>query len=108
MDDGREASLGLGLIWITLSFIAVLSFGVGLYRRWSSLQHIPGPFVSSLTDLWVTIKLWRGQQYQYIVHDLHKRYGPVVRWGPNRVSFEQPEAIQAIFGITKVLPKVRQ
>lgn len=77
-----------------------------IIRRYLRLRHIPGPFISSLTDLWTFSKVWRGVRYDEIIQKLHAEYGPVVRWGPNRVSFASAEAIPEIYGTRNVLPKV--
>jgi hypothetical protein len=37
---------------------------------------------------------------------LHQKYGPVQRYGPNRVMFSDPIAVPIILGSTEVFPKV--
>lgn len=34
-----------------------------------------------------------------VIHELHKKYGPVVRVGPNELSFNTVEAVDAIYGL---------
>ena len=90
-------------------FAAALLFGflfVFLYLRYRSLKHIPGPLLASLTDLWLFSRVWRGMGYRDICRDLHAQYGPVVRIGPKRVYFAQPEATSTIYGSTKPFMKV--
>lgn len=84
--------------------IAVLS---SLVRSYYRLRHIPGPLLPSLTDWWATINIWTGRDYYEFIQDLHAQYGPVVRWGPNRVSFSQPAAVPELYGIHHPYPKVR-
>lgn len=36
-------------------------------------------------------------QRRVYVHELHKRYGPVVRLGPNEASFTSLEALKEIY-----------
>lgn len=79
-----------------------------LWRRHHNLRHVPGPFLASVTDAWLSWRVWRGEYFIEIVADLHKTYGPVVRTGPNRVSFAHHEAIPEIYGTSKVYPKVSQ
>jgi hypothetical protein len=38
---------------------------------------------------------------------LHQKYGPVQRYGPNRVMFSDPIAVPIILGSTDVFPKVQ-
>ncbi|SMY22029.1 unnamed protein product [Zymoseptoria tritici ST99CH_1A5] len=52
-----------------------------------------------------TLRIWRGEYFVDIVSELHKAYGPVVRTGPNRVSFASAEAIPEIYGTSKVYSK---
>lgn len=83
---------------------SLLSFSlIQSYRR---LQHIPGPFIAALTDFWAATNIWKGGYYHEFIYDLHDKYGPVVRWGPNRISFAQPAAISEIYSTKKVFSKV--
>ena len=91
---------------VVLLGLASLLVAISLYRRWQRLAHIPGPLLASLTNFWAAIKIWRGEMYHEFIQDLHARYGPVVRFGPNRVSFSQPEAVAEIYGTSHVYPKV--
>lgn len=76
-----------------------------LLPRYLRLRHIPGPPLASLSNLWAFIKIYRGERYHLFIQELHKQYGPVVRWGPNRVSYSQPAAIPIIYGTQNVFPK---
>ncbi|PCG88288.1 Cytochrome P450 [Penicillium occitanis (nom. inval.)] len=90
---------------IAASTILVLSLSVTLFRRYWKLRHIPGPFLASCTDLWAAIRVWRGQYYHDMLTEWHAKYGPVVRAGPNRVSFADPDAIPEIYGTSLIYPK---
>lgn len=41
-------------------------------------------------------KEFTGQRREYI-HELHREFGPVVRLGPNEVSFTSQEALKEIY-----------
>lgn len=95
---------GLGLVgWLTVGFVAILVLQLG--RAWWRLRHIPGPFLASLTNLyrmsWVPTT-----RAHLILQDVHKKYGEVVRIGPNMVSFSNPEAIPTVYPMRAGLPKV--
>ncbi|KAF5622230.1 benzoate 4-monooxygenase cytochrome P450 [Fusarium tjaetaba] len=90
---------------IVASTVLVLSLFVTLFRRYWTLRHIPGPFLASCTDLWAAIRVWRGKYYQDMLEEWHAKYGPVVRAGPNRVSFADPDAIPEIYGTSLIYPK---
>lgn len=92
---------------ILLPSVLAITVIVSLLRSYYRLRHIPGPLIPSLTDWWATIHIWTGYNYSDFIRDLHAQYGPVVRWGPNRVSFSQPAAVPDIYGIHHPFPKVR-
>lgn len=56
-----------------------------------------GPFLARFTDLWYA---WRTRvgRFEFDNLELHKKYGPIVRYGPNRFSFNDPEALRIIYG----------
>lgn len=74
-------------------------------RYYHGLSAIPGPFLGSLTSLWKW-HLVRREQMPFVTTELHERYGPLVRIGPNHISASSAESIQAIHrarsGFTKV------
>lgn len=62
----------------------------------SPLRQIPGPRCSIFTEIWLIIQEFAGNRRLYI-HELHKKYGPVVRLGPNEVSFISADAVKEIY-----------
>lgn len=46
-----------------------------------------------MTDIWLTSKEFTSRRRPYI-HELHQFYGPVVRSGPNEVSFTSLDALK--------------
>ncbi|KAF4164799.1 hypothetical protein CNMCM6936_008766 [Aspergillus lentulus] len=101
------------MLWESLDTqqaLAVLVIGITtvlvyhLYRTYSHLQHIPGPFVAKFTNFYRFILARRGflHLYQTLAH---RRYGPAVRFGPNLVCICDPEAIQTIFNLRGGFPK---
>lgn len=75
-----------------------------LYRTYSRLKHIPGPFIAKFTNLYRFILARRGFLHLYL-DVAHKRYGPAVRFGPNLVCICDPEAIPTIFNHRGGFPK---
>ncbi|KAI1423449.1 cytochrome P450 monooxygenase-like protein [Xylaria sp. FL1777] len=61
------------------------------------LAKYPGPKLAAISDLWW---LWglSTDRLPFIVQDLHKKHGDVVRIGPNELSFATVEAFQDIHG----------
>lgn len=92
--------------WITgqtnmIAKLIVLVVFTGVYilyqRIWHPLARFPGPFWASITDFWQFKEWWTWKQ-PYRLTDLHARYGPVVRYGPNKLSVTSLDALQQIYG----------
>ncbi|KAJ5505162.1 hypothetical protein N7463_008036 [Penicillium fimorum] len=64
----------------------------------SPLRRFPGPFLAGWTNLWRILHVRQGN-YHIIIHELHKKYGPVVRIGPNVLDLDIPELIKTIYNI---------
>lgn len=79
------------LICLTL-FISYFSYYLFLHP----LARFPGPWLAATTNLW---KAWAAatDRMPNEVERLHARYGPVVRIGPNDLSFNTPEAMAKIY-----------
>ncbi|KAF9890054.1 hypothetical protein FE257_006734 [Aspergillus nanangensis] len=62
------------------------------------IDSIPGPFLASCSDLWRLYVVSR--RHPHTVHQrLHRKYGELVRLGPNCVSVSDPEVIKTVYGI---------
>ncbi|KAL4966673.1 cytochrome P450 [Aspergillus stella-maris] len=72
--------------------ILVARFLHHYFRLWS----VPGPLVASFTDLWFAYHVWKGTP-GLILLDLHAKYGPMVRIGPNRLSLGDPKGIPVLY-----------
>jgi cytochrome P450 len=62
------------------------------------LRKHPGPLIFKITDWLNVYHSFKGDRY-LLLADLHKRYGPIVRFGPNRISFCSASALQSIYGV---------
>ncbi|KAM0336213.1 hypothetical protein ACHAPQ_004376 [Fusarium lateritium] len=68
-----------------------------IIRLSSATAKVPGPFISNFTSLFLKWHELNANRTVYI-HELHKKYGPVVRLGPNEVSFTSIAALKEIYG----------
>lgn len=67
-------------------------------RNLYPLPHVPGPFLASITRLWVlTIFLGERQHWMYV--DLHKKYGTQI--GPDLVIVSNPKYFSEYFNWDK-------
>ncbi|KAF2439282.1 benzoate 4-monooxygenase cytochrome-like protein P450 [Karstenula rhodostoma CBS 690.94] len=67
------------------------------------LRTYPGPKLWAATRLTWTHAIQSGQ-YHLKLHELHTRYGPVVRIAPDELSYITPEALKDIYG-NRNIPK---
>ncbi|KAI1402050.1 cytochrome P450 [Hypoxylon fuscum] len=72
---------------------------VGIYRLFfSPLAKIPGPKLAALTTWYNAYHdLWRGGQYVWVVEEMHRKYGPIVRIRPDVVHINDPAFIEKLY-----------
>ncbi|KAI0123926.1 cytochrome P450 [Xylariales sp. AK1849] len=86
------------LVGLFVSSILTLQLLLRLYHYiLSPLRSIPGPFLARFTDAWYFLQL-RSGRFEVINQELHLKYGPIVRYGPSRYSFDHPDASKTIYG----------
>ncbi|KAH7111734.1 cytochrome P450 [Dactylonectria estremocensis] len=82
-----------------IGFFTVILALSSLYQITSSpLREVPGPFLARFSNIWYFFHVNRGE-FEKDNLALHRRYGPIVRYGPNRYSFSHVDAAQAIYSI---------
>ena len=68
-----------------------------IYQRFfHPLAKYPGPFIACLTDLWQVHQFMTLKQ-PYHLTELHKKHGSIVRYGPDKLSVTDEEAIKSIY-----------
>jgi hypothetical protein len=91
--------------WVYALFSLILARLI-YNRLGQGLSKIPGPYLASLSDLWLFVHYYRRNGLKE--RDIHLKYGsPLVRLGPNTVSVSDPEALKVIYGWKPILRKVR-
>ncbi|KAL7276059.1 hypothetical protein RUND412_000975 [Rhizina undulata] len=65
-------------------------------RYLSNLRNVPGPFLASISRLNKVREVLSGVTEKTQL-ELHRKYGPIVRIGPNEVSISDPAAIPIIY-----------
>ncbi|OBT45127.1 hypothetical protein VE00_04279 [Pseudogymnoascus sp. WSF 3629] len=82
----------VAFVFITISLLS--SFVISYFR--SGLRELPGPVLARFPLLW---KVWvhiKGDGH-VVYQSIHKRYGPIVRTGPNSVSIGDAAMIPEIY-----------
>ncbi|KAK5629290.1 hypothetical protein RRF57_005005 [Xylaria bambusicola] len=60
----------------------------------SPLRSVPGPFLARCTDVWY---LWQVRKGDWEVRNI-ELHRPIIRYGPNRYSIADPDALGTIYG----------
>ncbi|KDR74133.1 hypothetical protein GALMADRAFT_250969 [Galerina marginata CBS 339.88] len=78
---------------------ATLIVSVLVYRLspFHPLAKYPGPFLAKCTQFWSVYHSYTGKTHLNFL-SLHRRYGPIVRTGPNQLSICEVDAVQSILG----------
>ncbi|KAI0469341.1 cytochrome P450 [Xylaria cf. heliscus] len=63
----------------------------------SPLRSVPGPFLARCSDLWYFWNVKKGRWEERNI-ELHRKHGAIIRYGPDRYSFSDPEALGTIYG----------
>lgn len=89
--------MSLTIFTIALTAVTTLLYHFCWNLFWSPLAKIPGPRAFAVTKWVLAYNEYVGVRTRKI-HQLHQMYGPVVRIGPNEVSFNSQTALRQIYG----------
>jgi cytochrome P450 len=82
--------------WALAAFVSIVCwYIVSSVVSWYRLRHVPGPFLASFSYLWVGSLALSGKQYETHL-EIHRKYGSMVRVGPNEVLSEDIELLRKI------------
>ncbi|KAJ9199464.1 hypothetical protein DTO021D3_5870 [Paecilomyces variotii] len=80
-----------------VSFLAGYISCVCTYRiLFHPLSRVPGPRVAACTSLWLAYHAYIGDEAT-VIYELHKKYGPVLRIGPEDVDIAEGDAIETVY-----------
>ncbi|TGJ78464.1 hypothetical protein E0Z10_g10302 [Xylaria hypoxylon] len=91
------ATAAVGALAVTLSIVIYYTIQSVQLLFFHPLSKYPGPKLAAISDLWWVWGL-STERLPFIIRDLHKKHGDVVRVGPNDLSFATVEAYQDIHG----------
>ncbi|KAJ8507214.1 hypothetical protein ONZ45_g10397 [Pleurotus djamor] len=102
---GPSQRLSVTTLRIIGCYLGAVTLSVLSYRLspFHPLAKYPGPVLYKATRWWPALVGLSGKQHLRY-EELHKRYGNVVRVGPNELSIIDPEAINPLMGSSE-LPK---
>ncbi|KAI1170588.1 isotrichodermin C-15 hydroxylase [Nemania sp. FL0916] len=93
------ASVHIGyLLPAAAALVFIYAAGLIVYRVFfHPLAKYPGPFLAKITDAYQLYHAWKGDRHLEFWRT-HERYGSVVRFGPNSLSFNSNTALKDIYG----------
>ncbi|KAI1110083.1 cytochrome P450 [Nemania sp. NC0429] len=75
----------------------LLVLGWWAVQYWMSpLRSYPGPILAGCTNWWRLVQVMTGR-YHLNILELHNKYGPIVRIGPNLLDIDMPEVIKTVY-----------
>jgi len=74
---------------------AIVSYVI-YHRYFHPLAKFPGPFLASITDCW-QVQQFLSLKQPYYLTELHERYGPIVRYGPDKLSVTSEDAVPLLY-----------
>lgn len=97
LHHGREGSRSYPSTIVVLFILtsAVASLTLRIINRFSHLTEYPGPRVAAYTRLWICRVIASAKSAQIFV-DVNKRYGSVVRIGPNHLLTDDPTLVRRV------------
>ncbi|KAJ5179054.1 cytochrome P450 [Penicillium capsulatum] len=94
MDLSRLADYA---IWATIAAVGL--YVVTSVLTWYRLRHFPVPhWLAHFSYLWVGRTTYGGKQY-WTHRELHRKYGPLVRIGPNEIMTDDPDIIRGMSAV---------
>ena len=90
---------------VVFLFLTVLIPSLWLLRSYIRLWHVPGPLLAALTNFPRLSWILTGHAHDIHIA-LHRKYGKLVRFGPNMVSVADPAEIPNIYGFGGKFVKV--
>ncbi|KAK5126560.1 hypothetical protein LTR85_009494 [Meristemomyces frigidus] len=94
----RAIKLLKGYWFLLLPVVLVSRFFY--YRYTPPLRNYPGPFLASGSRAWKVLSTWRGKTETDHIN-IHEKYGPIVRIGPNELSLSSPTAAREVLAAGK-------
>ncbi|KAG6010552.1 hypothetical protein E4U21_005905 [Claviceps maximensis] len=83
---------------LVVGAVALYTFGLIVYRLvFHPLAKYPGPLLAKITDGYQLYHAYKGDRHLEFWR-MHQRYGKVVRFGPNSLSFNSNQALKEIYG----------
>lgn len=84
--------------------LGLLAYYLISNKFYNGLNKYPGHPLAAYTNWWRFFENFSRRTEKTHI-ELHRKYGDIVRLGPNVLSFADPKAIKTIYGLNKGLTK---
>ncbi|KAI0458821.1 averantin oxidoreductase [Xylaria acuta] len=88
-------SLSITLVLFAPLVLTIVYYGYNVWLH--PLSKYPGPRLAAASPLWIVSSYFQGRTPTDLLR-LHNQYGPVVRTGPNELSYVNPIQWREIYG----------
>lgn len=80
------------------SYVAALFASMVIYRKYfHRLRHYPGPWMAGATKFWHVWQCRTGENH-IVIEKLVRKYGPLIRTGPEELTYVDPAVPPAVDG----------
>ncbi|KAJ4188759.1 hypothetical protein NW755_006248 [Fusarium falciforme] len=93
---GKEATLYTISTLIIFALLVIAVFKCAYRVLLHPLRGVPGPFLARITSLYFLPSTFKSDRV-YVLRQLHEKYGPIVRVGPNEVSLSDWRMYRRIY-----------
>ncbi|KAI1615918.1 cytochrome P450 [Exophiala viscosa] len=100
----QKTSIGHAVLYLSLASIASIILPRIYSAYFGPLSKIPGPKLAALTNGWMLWHLWHFEKCA-VIHEQFKKYGPIVRVGPNNVALNTTEDMKTVYAVGAKFPK---
>ncbi|KAI0110917.1 cytochrome P450 [Nemania sp. FL0031] len=103
-EDFANSSWATSLVGVLLATLLYYWLAIPIYNVWlHPLSKYPGPPIWAMSQIPWTVMFCSGEAHRRLL-ELHDQYGPIVRIGPNELSYTEPGAWGDIVGRRKSGP----
>lgn len=103
MPYGDSSSLFGSILLAAVALSIVIEAIRNYYCR--GLDRYPGPWLAKFTNFWHWLDVQSNQHHHHLIQ-LHRKYGDVVRIGPNKLSISRPDYVPLVYGVSTGFLKV--
>ncbi|KAF4585910.1 Cytochrome P450 family protein [Ophiocordyceps camponoti-floridani] len=95
----------LDVLGLLVVGVVIWAVAVAVHRIWfHPLAGYPGPLLAKVTNVYQLYYAYKGDRHLEFWR-MHQRYGKIVRFGPNALSFNSSQALKEIYGFRSNVAK---